>query len=234
MRPLLHSVASALALLLVAAAHAPAQDADASDGPSAQVRGLVTERVAERWGVEADRLVLEFGTAPESGFPEAVALELLGSGGGGHWIASLTDADGESSSVRVRAGVEIPVLVAARALSRGQELADLDIDRVVEVRWGAPSAPDPEAEAGWVVQRMLRAGEPLRAPAVQPPLAVRSGRSVDLVWQSPGVGIRVRGRALGSAPVGGEVFVRTENGERLRGIVLAPGVVDVTRGGTDG
>ena len=72
-----------------------------------------------------------------------------------------------------------------------------------------------------------------RAPWFPVRVAVEAGRPVDIVWARPGIALKLRGRALGSAPLGREVYVRTESGERLRGVVRAPGVVDVTSGGSN-
>ena len=190
--------------------------------------------VARRWAVDGADLVLDFGTATAGDVPAgALSLELLGSGGEGHWIVRAASDGGGQSTLHVRAGMQTRVRVAARALSRGQTLSEADMADAMEVRWGEPLPAGTEAAQGWVVKRMLRRGEPLRSPSVQPPLAVASGRPVDIVWQRSGVAIKLRGRALGSAPLGKEIYVRTESGERLRGVVRAPGVVDVTPGGTD-
>lgn len=237
------SVPRALALVVLLALPVAGQETvDAS--PSAEggsvaapPQALVTPvraEVAHRWQVEEDRIVLDFGRLTEAAVPSGTpSVELLGSGNGGHWIVRVASATGDVVSLHVRAGVETSLPVASRALSRGQKLTGLDMDTSTEVRWGAP-APDQEtAEEGWVVQRMIRRGEALKAPAVQPPLAVESGHAVDIVWKRPGIAINLRGRALGSATLGREVFVRTESGERLRGVASAPGVVDVTPGGSD-
>ena len=80
---------------------------------------------------------------------------------------------------------------------------------------------------------MVREGEALRTPAARPPLAVHTGKPVELVWRRNGVGVRAPGKAAGSGAVGAEVFVRTESGQRLRGVIVAPGVVNVTNGGNE-
>ena len=94
--------------------------------------------------------------------------------------------------------------------------------------WGPPTGAENDFEIGWVAQRTLEAGAVLTPPSVRPPLLVSAGRSVALVWQSGSVQVRVPGRAAGSGRLGEEVRVRTETGKRLSGVVVAPGVVDVT------
>src|SRR5690606_18092663 len=70
------------------------------------------------------------------------------------------------------------VLVARRELARGTVLAAGDVDTVVTAA-ASPARRDAERPAaGWIVRRLVRAGEPLRAPAVVPPPLVASGSPV--------------------------------------------------------
>ena len=228
------SLAAALGLVLLAlpamVAGQGADDGEAPEGLEARIRA----EVARRWEVPAADIELETGSlGPASPAAVDARVMLLGSGAGGHWVARLEHRHGANESVRVRAGVRTTAPVAARDLTRGTELGPGDIRFDTTVRWGEPLDDGPEATEGWVVQRLLREGEPLRTPAVQPPLAVQSGEPVALVWERAGVGLRVAGKAAGSAAVGQRVYVRTENGRRLEGVVVAPGVVNVTQGGTE-
>lgn len=203
--------------------------APVSAGLEARVRALV----AERWSVLPDDLELEWsGRGPAALGPDSTGVELLGSGTGGHWIVRLTRPGGGTESVRVQAGLRIEVPVAARELQRGDVLATADIAFDERVRWGPlRGVGDADVSEGWVTHRAIRAGEELRVPAVRPPLAVVSGEAVELVWSRHGVGLRVLGKAVQSATVGDTVFVRTEGGQRLRGVVVGPGRVNVTQGG---
>ena len=133
------------------------------------------------------------------------------------------------------------VPVAARALARGEVLTAADIaffaDTVREVRertraagaWGTTASAAPVG-AGWVVRRAIAAGEPLRAPAVTPPDAVRYGQPVRVVYRESGLAITISGTAVADAPVGARVAVRVESAgraRRLEGTVLAPGLVQL-------
>lgn len=207
----------------------------AAQGVPAGVADVVRNRIAELWQIDAARVVLEFGSVAEDWAPAGEPqVTLAGSGTGGHWVARVASSEGVPTGIRVRAGVETPVLVAARDLSRGHTLGADDMAWTQEVRWGPPAGEEAVAMEGWRTQRLLRTGEPLREPAVQPPLVVQSGQPVDLLWRRGSVGVRVSGKAAGSAPLGEEVYVRTDTGRRLKGVVVAPGVVDVTNGGTEG
>jgi flagella basal body P-ring formation protein FlgA len=226
-------IPSRVVVLSVVVAWAPARAWAQTDGtalPAAldlQVRALV----AARWHVDAADVALRpvplADTLPTA---DAAEVALLGSGSGGHWVVKARWDDGAGTALRVLAGVRTSVTVAARELARGESVVEADMRAQDTVRWDAPAARQAPVEAGWVTQRLIREGETLRWPAVQPPLAVVSGRPVALVWRSGGIELRVQGTASGSAPMGGEVLVRTQEGRRLRGVVVGKGVVDVTSG----
>jgi flagellar basal body P-ring formation protein FlgA len=107
--------------------------------------------------------------------------------------------------------------VAARELPRGAVIRPGDVD-------GA-NASEAQAVLGWVTRRVVRAGEPLRAPAVAPPALVASGETVQLIWSAPGMELRMRGRAMGSAALGETVGVRLDVRRRFEGVVVGPGLV---------
>ena len=196
------------------------------------VAEAVRAQVAHRWGVDPALVVLDFGAVPRDWTPaDDAPVTLAGSGAGGHWVARIGAGD-HVTGVRVRAGVETQVLVAARTLERGVAVSASDMAYATEVRWGEPEAGDHPVVEGWTTQRVVREGEPLRAPAVQPPMVVQSGQPVEVLWRRGRVGVRVPGKAAGSGPLGAEVYVRTDSGRRLRGVVVAPGVVDVTLKGS--
>lgn len=231
---LLASLAVAVAAAWAGTSPAPGSAQDARRAPPAAGGALwaveaVRVSVADRWGVDAATVIVELGTLSGE-WPPAGAREvsLVGTGAGGHWVAR-TDVSGDAG-VRVRAGVEAEVPVAARDLPRGVELEERDLARGVEIRWGPPQGSGPGAQPGWRTLRPVAKGEALRPPAAQPPPAVAPGDPVELVWARGGVAVRGAGVAAGAAPLGGEVAVRTRDGRRLVGVAVAPGVVDVTQG----
>lgn len=208
----------------------------------ASIEARVRALVAEAWAVSEERVALDPGSIRDGWTPpERPVVELLGSGSGGHWVVRVAagepaekPAAAEAESFRIRAGVLTTAPVAARGLKRGQAVAASDVVEETRVVWGPPRDDDGEAvQVGWVTARIIDKGDELRRPAVRPPLAVRSGSPVQLVWRRGGVALRVAGRAAGSAAMGEDVLVRTESGERLQGRVVAPGVVDVTGPGSE-
>lgn len=188
--------------------------------------------VAARWDVDETRIVVEWG-AYSRGEPDVdCGVALLGSGSGGYWVVRFKLKSGGPASVRLRAGLLTPLSVASRQLQRGEVLTAEDMAVSVNLAWGPPRLPGVMPSEGWIVQRVMASGDPLREPAVRPPLAVVSGHSVELIWEEGAIGLRMPGTAAGSAVLGETVFVRTESGQRLRGVAVAPGTVNVTRGGT--
>lgn len=226
-------VLASATLLAAALGSAPVAGQEPDPGVAALDR-LAVPLVAERWDVPPQSLSLVFGTLPAGWVADtSAAAELLGSGSGGYWVLRVRTTGGDAGSVRFRAGVRTRVPVAARALRRGHTLVEGDITQVDSLRWGRPEREARNVEPGWVTRRVLDAGDVLRTPAVQPPLAVRTGEAVSLIWKRDGVGLRVAGQAAGSALLGEEVLVRTESGSRLKGVVVAPGIVNVTPGGRE-
>jgi len=110
-----------------------------------------------------------------------------------------------------------PEPVATRDLPRGTVLEEADFRFAGE---GGLDGP-----VGWVTRRLVREGEALRPPAIEPAKAVRSGDAVQLVWRSGALEMRLRGSAMGSAAVGERVRVRVDTRRRFEGIVLEEGVV---------
>lgn len=161
------------------------------------------------------------GTAPTHG-PSTPA-----NGGAG-------DAAAAAGSTDVAAEL---VAVAAREIARDAVLTATDIAYRPRsaVRPGAarevpsdliPAAGD-DSLIGWSTRRLLHAGELLRAPAVIPPRAVRSGEQVDVIWSQAGLVVTLVGRATRAAAIGERLTVRIDAHRTLEGIVIAPGRVRV-------
>jgi len=192
---------------------------------------MVRSELAARWGVGAEDLVLEWGQPRGGILPDgADSVRLLGAGRDGRWVAAFDfeSPEMENQSILLRAGVLRPRTVARRALERGAVVTEGDMASELRIHWGPPGGPKSACEPGWVVQRSLEAGEELTPPAVKPPLLVVSGRPVTVVWSQGKVNLTLMGRAAGSAARGERVFVRTETGTRLEGLVEGPGLVRIS------
>ena len=103
--------------------------------------------------------------------------------------------------------------VATRTLPRGTILQASDVT-------GDAAA----SVLGFETQRVITAGESLRAPAIAPAAAIRAGETVTVRVEMSGIIVTRPGVALGTARVGQPVRVRLGQ-HSLSGIADAPGVV---------
>jgi flagellar basal body P-ring formation protein FlgA len=231
-RPVGAQVAAAsVALTAAPSAPAAAPAVTVPPGPGAEqaaeaIAAQVRAQVAAQWGLAAEQVRLEWGPGAAA-LPAEGTVRLVGTGAGGAWVVRVEE--GASRAVRVRAGVEVERVVAARALERGALLGAGDLARKSEVRWGPPAA-EPAAEPGWETRRSIAAGEVLRPPAAAPPRVVHPGDAVRVVWRRGGVEVSLPARAVGAAALGERVGVRTEHGRRLEGVAAGPGLVRLEEG----
>lgn len=214
-----------------AAAGAPRVRATAPAGlapwtPPARFADRVRSDVASRWHLDPDRVRLEWGPAPTVHPPtDSSAASLLGTGAGGAWIV---DVDGGRGRLSLRAGTLVQRAVARRALNRGETLATGDIALDTVLAWGEPGAePTSAVQAGWVANRPLRAGEPLRPPAVSAPAVVRAGQRVRVLYVAGAVRLVLDAVAAGTAALGEPVGVRTAEGRRLEGVAAGDAQVRI-------
>jgi flagella basal body P-ring formation protein FlgA len=116
------------------------------------------------------------------------------------------------------------VPVAARIIPRGTQLSAEDIAEV-EAPASAGGSITRKVAPGWIARRRIDLGEPLREPAVMPPMAVLPGDSVDAVYRDAGVALRLHGTAMTSAAIGDRVVVKVDLKRRLEGTLTAPRLV---------
>jgi flagella basal body P-ring formation protein FlgA len=128
-----------------------------------------------------------------------------------------------------RARTASAAYVAARALPRGHVLAADDMSASAPASAAAPAtAPAvPSAPVGWTTRRVIAAGEPLRAPAIAPPAAIRGGQPVDVVYADGMITLRLKGTAMNAAALGERVTVRLDARRRVEGVAAAPGTVQL-------
>jgi len=193
----------------------------------------VSTWLAREWGVSEGAVRLEWGR-PSGALPGGtLPFRVTGRGVAG-WLVVVFDPSGRDAvAVRLRAGVEDTVLVAARPLVTGTLLGPADVRLESRVCWGPP-APSSESRPGpgWEVRRALAAGEALERPAVAPPMLVVAGEPVRLVWAEGAVQVSVVGVALNRARQGELVRARVEGrSDRLVGTATATGTVVISSGG---
>jgi flagella basal body P-ring formation protein FlgA len=207
-----------LALVVLLAAPVAAQ-------VPAPLRLRVQREVARTWGTDTAGLVLRFGSGAPADRGDSTVIRLLGRGDGG-WFAVTFEAAGHPpAALRLRAGTATERIVASRPLRVGARLAEGDLRSEPTVRWGPPDeSPTVTPTVGWVVRRVLAAGDPMDPSRVSAPPAVTSGDPMRLWWREGSVAVALEGTALNDAPVGGRVRVRTSQRARvLVGTVSAAG-----------
>jgi flagella basal body P-ring formation protein FlgA len=202
--------------------------------------------VARAWDVPADCVEVEWpvgapesmapgsaveGWGPGAWAPEGSALE--GSGTGGRWTVALPE-DGRVRRVPVRTSVRVLVPVAARTLSRGSVVEPSDVDWKPGVRTGPSDPGSAMGIPGSVVARPLAPGDILAPPAIRPPVAVRVGEGVMVVWNGTTVQARREGTALRTGALGDTVDVRLGPALRRRARVTGTGMVELIRPGAPG
>ena len=182
-----------------------------------------TARVAELWRVAPATVRLEWGRIPPGASTLPTSMRLVGSGAGG-WFTAVIGRGDSTLAVRVRAGIETSVPVAAHALERGAGLAASDLDTRTETHWGAPAGVGDVPGAGWVVRRPIASGEVVAPPAVGPPPLIKSGDPIRMTWTRGGVSVTRVGVALNSARRGERVHARFDGHTQLEGLALEPGL----------
>jgi flagella basal body P-ring formation protein FlgA len=124
--------------------------------------------------------------------------------------------------------IEVPTL--ARAFSRGEIIRDGDIEmqRRPKAELTADTLRNTAAVIGHAARRDLRAGVPLRVSEMMKPELVGRGDTVTLTFESPGVMLSVRARAVESGTEGDVIPVTNPQSKRtVQATVDGPGHVIV-------
>jgi flagella basal body P-ring formation protein FlgA len=244
----MRSFGSALALAVAMAASLEAQGVPRADVPApapvhtsvaakrvvtastvpVTLAAQVTGAIAHQWGDDSSRLQLTWGMVPgAAGFPPKTEVRVLGRGDGGWFTAVFTPPGSLPFAVRVRAGAQDSVTVAARTLDAGRELGAGDLQMASRTRWGPPAdAATPRVSPGWITRRLVMTGADLNAGNVAPPPLVRVGDQVRLEWRRGAVLITLDGTALDAGGAGQTVRVRVgQNPGSKNGIVLSSDLV---------
>ncbi len=132
--------------------------------------------------------------------------------------------------VPVRVAAFADVVVAARALPRGQRLGAADLRLAKRDLAGLNHGyyRDPAELQAWETRRSVRAGTVLTPTAVAPRKLVRNGEAVTLVAAAGRLRVAARGKALGDGAEGHTVRVRNSaTGRVVEGRVIGPGRVAV-------
>ena len=124
----------------------------------------------------------------------------------------------------------IEVYVAARPIDRGTVITASDIEpqRVPGNRRTARQITDPTQVIGQSARQALQAGRPLRSADFEPPVLVRRGAKVTLVYQAAGMTLTTVGQAMSNGAAGDVIDVLNLQSRRtVSGIVRARDQIEV-------
>lgn len=208
--------------------------------PAEEMTALVRAGLAEALGADADRLDVTFDHLPtaEEADPAAarpVALATLNRTPGNRFEAVVAVDRGHGDILRIRlagAAVEMAdILTATRPVERGESIGsnDVAVIRVPARGAGASNSPAPADVIGLVARHPLRPGTPLTDADFGPPLLVKRGDTVTLVYRTASLTLSISGRALADGVQGSTVPVVNLRSDRIiQTSVTGPGVVEVT------
>ena len=88
----------------------------------------VAERIADAWKIPLGSLRMQWGRSSSGVSPMADApFKVMGRGQGGWFVVVFDPSDSNAMAIRLRAGVEQPVMVAAQPLRPGTRLTSGDL-----------------------------------------------------------------------------------------------------------
>ena len=124
----------------------------------------------------------------------------------------------------------LPILVASRSLNRGEQLEadDLSVVQrdVSNISYGYIS--DLEGAIGKQLRRPLRAGDPLRASALEAPQVINKGDQLVVTAKSGALKVVAPGIALSNGKLGQQIRVQNNHSERIfKAKVVSAGHVQV-------
>ncbi len=143
-------------------------------------------------------------------------------------ISLSPDVEAERIDGRVEPAIEVPVLT--RPISRDEIITAGDIDWRVMPEGRAPSnaVTDADQIIGFAARRSLRAGAPLRAYDLTRPAVVERGETVLVVFESAGIRLTARARAMADSAEGETArFVNLQSNRMIDAVVVGPGLARV-------
>lgn len=162
--------------------------------------------------------------------PNALAARTASDSGSALSVEIRCDALGWKLFVPVDVRVQVPVLVAARPLARGQTPSAADVRTELRERstLGPSWIATLDQVQGRVLTRPIAQGSLLSPGALTSAKIVQRGQSVTLIGHSGGFQVRAQGKALSDAGTGDRVRVENLSSRRVvEGEVLADGSVSV-------
>ncbi|WP_428312293.1 flagellar basal body P-ring formation chaperone FlgA [Hydrocarboniphaga sp.] len=218
-----------IALLALPYAAVFADDAQAVDSLRRAAESYVQAQAPAGAQVNADaidaRMRLPACAVPLTATSNAV-------GGGQRWTVAVTCTAPQAWTVYVPVKVAsvVDVVVAARNLPAGSQLAaaDLRMEKRDTSALAQGYLADMSLAVGQMLSRPLAAGAVLTPPGMTRAAVVRRGDLVTLVSRSGGFEVRSQGKALANGGLGERLTVENSSSHRVvQGQVAADGTVEV-------
>lgn len=127
--------------------------------------------------------------------------------------------------------VEVPVLT--RALQRGEPVrsSDIRLERRPRTEVATSGFVDVASLSSRVVRSGLQAGAVLREADLVKQVVVEKNTGVTVVYESPGLQLAMRGKAMEAGGIGDSILVQNVQSKRaLQAVVTGPGRVSVSYG----
>ncbi len=225
-----------LAVILAWAVPATASPRPALAATTATLTAQLEAAVRDRAGLPADaRVTITDVRASDRSDPSDARVHSVtlpeGERGTGLVAArvELDDGRGATTWIRARVDVEAPALVAARPLARGTVLRTEDLERAMVTLRPDHLAAKHEA-IGRVLERSMRAGDPVRARWLREPVLIERGSLVRAVVRRGQVVAEADAEALDDASAGEVIRVRmVSSGRAVRVRVIDGRRVEVLR-----
>ena len=133
--------------------------------------------------------------------------------------------------VQAEVKIVLDIVVADAMLERGQVISEGDLAIESHDIGNLPQGyfDDTGKVAGMVARRAIKPGDLINSHMLKRAYMVKRGESVYLVVKTPGLQVRMKGKALGNATKGNTVRVKNLSSDRIvEGVATAPGVVSIS------
>jgi len=133
--------------------------------------------------------------------------------------------------VQAEVKVLLDIVVADAMLERGQVISEGDLAIEPHDIGNLPQGyfDDTGKVAGMITRRVVKPGDLINSNMLKQAYMVKRGESVSLVVKTPGLQVRMKGKALGNATRGNTVRVKNLSSNRIvEGVATAPGVVSIS------
>jgi flagella basal body P-ring formation protein FlgA len=125
----------------------------------------------------------------------------------------------------------VEAAVLRNPINRGETIkeSDITVERRARADIGGAAPATASEVVGMAAKRALRAGDPVRAADLARPELVQRNENVTLVFETPGLVLSLRGKAVESGTLGDTVSVLNIQSKRtVQGTVTGPGRITVT------